>query len=52
MGMPCSERSFRDKKRYFFYLLAKNKKTWPIKGHTSVLLYTIDKCYRTDITEW
>jgi hypothetical protein len=27
MGMPCSERSFRDKKRYFFYLLAKNKKT-------------------------
>lgn len=26
MNMPCSERAFRDKKRYFFFLLAQNKK--------------------------
>ena len=24
-GMPCSERAFYDKRRYFFYLLDKNK---------------------------
>jgi hypothetical protein len=26
MNMPCSERAFRDKKRYFFFLLSMNKK--------------------------
>lgn len=26
MHMPCSDRAFRDLRRYFFYLLSKNKK--------------------------